>query len=305
MRDPGGRDGDLLSAAATARRLRAYGLRPRRRLGQHFLISPAALAAILEAAALSGSDGVLEIGAGIGTLTAALATRAKAVIAVEFDAALMPPLQDAVAAFPNVTLVQGDILALDLAALVAGLPVPRKSVSNLPYNIAAPVILALLERPLGFTRLVVTVQREVADRLVARPGERAYGALSVAVQYRARASIAGRISPGAFYPPPAVDSAIVVLETLPAPAVAVVDEPLFFRVVRSGFAQRRKTLRNAVAAALGVAPAAVESVASAAGIDPRRRAETLTLEEFALLTDLLAGALAAEVKAPPPGKDTR
>jgi len=303
--DPGGRDHDLLSAAATARRLRAYGLRPRRRLGQHFLISRSALAAILDAAALSGDDGVLEIGAGIGTLTAALAARARTVIAVEFDTTLMPPLQDAVAAFPNVTLVQGDILALDLAALVAGLPASRKSVSNLPYGIASPVILALLERPLGLTRLVFTVQREVADRLVARPGGRSYGALSVAVQYRARASIAGRISPGAFYPPPEVESAIVVLETLPAPAVAVADETLFFRVVRGGFAQRRKTLRNALAAALAVAPVAVESVAATAGIDPWRRAETLTLEEFARLADALAGALTAEGKGPPPGKDTR
>jgi len=296
---------DLATPAATARVLRAYGLRPRRRLGQHFLVSRSVLERILEAAALSPDDGVLEIGAGIGTLTAALAARAGAVVAVESDAGLLPPLREAVAAFPNVALVQGDILALDLPDLVDRLPVSRKSVSNLPYNIASPVILALLERPLGLRRLVLTVQREVADRLVAPPGGKDYGALSVAVQYRAAASIAGRIGPGAFYPPPEVDSAIVVLNTLQRPPVAVADEALLFRVVRGGFAQRRKTLRNALAAALAIAPAAVASAAAEARIDPLRRAETLDLEEFARLTNALAPAIPAKVKSAGPGKNTR
>jgi len=285
--------------------LTAHGIRPRRRLGQHFLISRPALDRILEAAALTAGDGVLEIGAGIGTLTAALAARAGRVVAVEFDAALLPALRETVAACRNVTLVQGDALRLDLARLAADLPTPRKSVSNLPYNIASPLILALLERPLGLRRLVLTVQREVADRLVASPGGKDYGALSVAVQYRAEASIAGRLSPAAFYPPPEVDSAIVVLQVPDRLPVAVGDEAFFFRVVRGGFAQRRKTLRNALAAVLAVAPAVVEAAAVRARIDPLRRAETLDLEEFARLAEMLRSALPPEVKPRGSGKNTQ
>lgn len=246
------------------------------------------LDALLDAAALSREDGVLEIGAGIGTLTVALAEAAAQVVAVEFDRALLPALRETAGALSNVRLVEGDIMRLDLGTLVAPLPARRMSVSALPYNIASPLIVMLLERPLGFSRLAFTVQREVADRLAAPPGGRDYGALSVAVQYRAASSIVARVPPAAFFPPPAVESAIVRLEVRPQPAVRVTDEALFFRVVRAAFAQRRKTLRNTLAAGLRLPPQLVASAAARAGVDPQRRAETLALEEFARLTDSLA-----------------
>ena len=268
--------------------LKAYGLHPRRRFGQHFLISRRVLDRLLETAALTSQEGVLEIGAGIGTLTVPLAEVAGGVVAVEIDQDLLPALRDAVARFPGVTVVQGDAMSLDLPRLVAPLPLPRKAVSNLPYNIASPLIVTLLERPLGFTRMVFTVQREVAERLAAAPGGKDYGALSVAVQYRAAARIVMRVPSTAFYPPPDVESAVVLLEVRPKPAVHVDDEAVFFRVVRGAFAHRRKTLRNTLAGALDLDPAIVDAATKQAGIDPTRRGETLTLDEFASLSQSMA-----------------
>jgi len=268
--------------------LKAYGLHPRRRFGQHFLISRRVLDRLLETAALTSQEGVLEIGAGIGTLTVPLAEVAGGVVAVEIDQDLLPALRDAVARFPGVTVVQGDAMSLDLPRLVAPLPPPRKAVSNLPYNIASPLIVTLLERPLGFTRMVFTVQREVAERLAAAPGGKDYGALSVAVQYRAAARIVMRVPSTAFYPPPDVESAVVLLEVRPKPAVHVDDEAVFFRVVRGAFAHRRKTLRNTLAGALDLDPAIVDAATKQAGIDPTRRGETLTLDEFASLSQSMA-----------------
>jgi len=268
--------------------LKAYGLHPRRRFGQHFLISRRVLDRLLETAALTSQEGVLEIGAGIGTLTVPLAEVAGGVVAVEIDQDLLPALRDAVARFPGVTVVQGDAMSLDLPRLVAPLPLPRKAVSNLPYNIASPLIVTLLERPLGFSRMVFTVQREVAERLSATPGGKDYGALSVAVQYRAAARIVMRVPSTAFYPPPDVESAVVLLEVRPKPAVHVDDEAVFFRVVRGAFAHRRKTLRNTLAGALDLDPAIVDAATKQAGIDPTRRGETLTLDEFASLSRSMA-----------------
>lgn len=282
--------GALATPAGTARVLRAYGLRPRKRWGQHFLVSRRALDRILEAAGLTPADAVLEVGAGLGTLTVALAQRAGRVIAVEIDPALLPPLSAAVGVFPNVAVVHADILRVDPEALLSGATGPRKIVANLPYNVASPLIVSLLERPLGLERMVMTVQREVAQRLAAGPGTKDYGALSVAVQFRAQAEIVGRIPPSGFFPSPDVESAIVRLVVRPAPPVQVTDEAAFFRVVRAAFAQRRKTLRNTVAAVLALPPAQVEAACREAGIDPRRRGETLTLAEFAALTEALAGS---------------
>lgn len=282
--------GALATPAGTARVLRAYGLRPRKRWGQHFLVSRRALDRILEAAGLTPEDAVLEVGAGLGTLTVALAQRAGRVIAVEIDPALLPPLSAAVGVFPNVAVVHADILRVDPEALLSGATGPRKIVANLPYNVASPLIVSLLERPLGLERMVMTVQREVAQRLAAGPGTKDYGALSVAVQFRAQAEIVGRIPPSGFFPSPDVESAIVRLVVRPAPPVQVTDEAAFFRVVRAAFAQRRKTLRNTVAAVLALPPAQVEAACREAGIDPRRRGETLTLAEFAALTEALAGS---------------
>lgn len=281
---------DLASPAGTARVLKAFGIRPRRSFGQHFLVSRRILDRMLEAAEVGSGEGVLEVGAGIGTLTAPLALAAAGVVAVELDRDLLPALREVVGSFPNVTVVQGDAMSLDPVQLTATLPRPRKAVSNLPYNIASPLIVNLLERPIGFTRMVFTVQREVADRLAAPPGGKDYGALSVVVQYRAEARVITKVPRTAFYPPPAVESAVIRLEARREPAVQVPDEPVFFRVVKAAFAHRRKTLRNTLAARLAVPPGVIEDAARQAGIDPGRRGETLTLGEFASLSESLAKA---------------
>jgi 16S rRNA (adenine1518-N6/adenine1519-N6)-dimethyltransferase len=283
----------LATPEGTRAILREYGIRPAKRWGQHFLVSRRALERILDTASLSTSDSVLEAGAGIGTLTLGLAERAGWVTAVEVDQRLLPALEETAGARPNVRIVSGDILALGPAGLFSGPKnAPRKFVANLPYNIAAAVLTRLLERPLEFTILVVTVQREVAERLAAPPGGREYGILSIAIQYRAVPRILARIPPGAFLPRPAVDSALVELRPRPRPAVDVADESVFFRVVNAGFGQRRKTLHNALAAGLGLRKGVVEDACEEADVDPRARAETLDLEAFGRLAQALRGHLA-------------
>jgi len=237
---------------------------------------------------------VLEVGAGIGTLTIGLAELAGWVTAVEVDRGLLRALEATAGTRPNVRIVPGDILAMAPEALFEGPVAARKVVANLPYNIASAVLTRLLRQPLGLTSLVVTVQREVADRLAARPGGREYGLLSIAVQYRAIPRIIARIPPGAFLPPPAVDSALVELRPRREPAVAVADESMFFRIVAAGFGQRRKTLHNALASGLDLPKEVVERACRSAGIDPRVRAETLDLEAFGRLTQALAPAVIEE-----------
>ncbi len=220
-------------------------------------------------------------------MTAALAERVRAVVAVEVDHALLPALREAVMPFPGVSVVAADVMAVDLESLVADLPHPRKVVSNLPYQIASPLVVRLLEGRLGLVRLVCTVQREVAERFTAPPGGKAYGALSVAVQYRTAAHIVARIPGAAFLPPPAVESAVVRMDVRDHPAVPVMDEAMFFRTVRAAFGQRRKTVRNALAHAFALPADRIDTVCRQAGIDPRRRGETLSLEEYAALSDAM------------------
>lgn len=234
---------------------------------------------------------MLEIGAGLGTLTEALAAHAGAVSAIEVDRRLVPVLAARLGSLPNVRIVEGDALHADLPPLFAG-PGARKVVANLPYNVAAPLLLRLLDPALAIARLVVTVQREVAERVVARPGTRSYGRLSIAVQYRAAARIVSRIPPGAFLPAPDVESAVMLLVPHTHPLVQVDDEAAFFRVVAAGFGHRRKTLANALAQGLDLTPSAIEAACRAAGVDPRARAETLDLEAFAALTRALFGGFA-------------
>jgi 16S rRNA (adenine1518-N6/adenine1519-N6)-dimethyltransferase len=242
----------------------------------------------IAAASLGSSDSVLEVGAGIGTLTLGLAERAGWVSAVEVDRNLLPALEATAGARANVRIVPGDILAMAPADLFGGpAAAPKKVVANLPYNIASAVIMRLLERPADLVTIVVTIQREVAERLTARPGGREYGILSVAVQYRSIPKIIARIPPGAFLPPPAVDSALVELRPRQRPAVEVADESMFFRVVTAGFGQRRKTLHNALAGGLDLSKEVVGRACGEAGIDPRARAETLDLEAFGRLTRAL------------------
>ena len=228
------------------------------------------------------------MGAGLGTLTEALAARAGVVTAIEVDRRLVEVLRARLGGLPNLRIVQGDALHADLPTLFAGASV-RKTVANLPYNIAAPLLLRLLDPALSIARLVVTVQREVAERVVARAGAPSYGRLSVAVQYRAAPRIVARIPPGAFLPAPDVESAVLALAPHARPPVVVEDEAALFRVVAAGFGHRRKTLANALAHGLKITPSAVEAACRAAGVDPRARAETLDLEAFAALTRALSG----------------
>ena len=258
--------------------LKQWGLRPSRGLGQNFLSNQAVLERIVAAAELTPDDAVLEIGAGLGTLTELLARDAGRVVAVELDERLIPVLQSTLAGFENATLIQGDILALDPAALINASNFQYKVVANLPYYITSAVLRHLLEASLKPQCIVVTVQREVAERIVAKPGKMSL--LAVSVQFYGRPRLLFRVKPGSFYPSPEVESAAVRVDLYPTPLVGVEDAETFFRVVRAGFSQRRKQLRNTLAAGLRRSPAEVAAKLEMVGVDPRRRAQTLSLEEW-------------------------
>ncbi len=263
--------------------LRAYDLHPKKGLGQHFLADQVALGRIVAAADLTPADTVLEIGPGLGTLTGLLAEQAGRVVAVELDDRLAAVLAERLSGQDNVEIRPGNILRIsDFASLVGP---SYKVVANLPYYITSAVLRHLLERRDPPRLLVVTVQREVAERIVAAPPDMSL--LAVSVQFYGRPRLVARIPAGAFYPPPKVDSAVVRIDVLDEPAVSLaegVSVADYFRVVRAGFGHKRKTLRNALSAGLGLAPATVEQALVQAGIDPRRRAETLTLQEWAELS---------------------
>lgn len=283
---------DELASLATVRALlRRYGIRPRKRWGQNFLINPGILEKIVAAAEISPADTVVEIGPGIGALTARLTALAGRVVAIEIDRSLVALLKERFSACPNLFLVEGDALKADFDALIraAGGTLPYKVVANLPYYVTTPLLTRLLNTNFTVRLLVVMVQKEVALRLVARPGTKEYGSLSVLAQYRSEAELVAVVSRGSFFPAPAVDSAVVKLRLRSAPPVAVPDEGLFFRVVRAAFGQRRKTLLNALAGAgLGRGRQEWEAVLKQAGIDPQRRGETLDLAAFAAIARVLA-----------------
>ena len=260
-------------------RLRQYGLRPRKGLGQHFLASPGVLDKIASAADLTPDDTVLEIGPGLGDLTTRLATRAGRVVAVELDPRLQDPLRAVTRAHPNVDVVFGDILAQDPAALVGERP--YVVVANLPYYITAAVLRHLLAGPHRPRRMVVLVQREVAERMTAQPPRMSL--LTLQAQLHGDPRLLFRVPAGAFVPRPRVESAVVRIDARPSPRIPLEQEALFWRVARAAFAQKRKQLRNTLAAGLGLDKTAVEDWLRAAGVDPTRRAETLTWDEWARL----------------------
>jgi 16S rRNA (adenine1518-N6/adenine1519-N6)-dimethyltransferase len=266
-----------------ARKLLAqYGLGPKRHLGQNFLTDERLLGKIVAAAQLNSGDVVLEVGAGLGHLTRLLAHQAGRVVAVELDPRLMPILRDQLADLDNVRLIEGDILQLSLTSLLSPLSTDYKVVANLPYYITSAVLQHFLEGEPPPSHMVVTVQREVAQRIVAGPGDMSL--LAVSVQFYGQPRIVTRIKAGAFYPRPEVDSAVVCIDRHLEPAVDVPDVSGFFAVVRAGFGQRRKQLRNSLASGLSLAQAEVVTALRAAGIDPRRRPETLSLSEWAAIT---------------------
>ncbi len=279
-----------LSAHDAPQLLRELGLRPRKELGQHFLMDQRALARIVAAAELTEKDVVIEVGAGLGVLTHLLAQAAGQVIGVELDRDLAAALSRTLSHEPRVTIVQGDILQFSPAQLLArpGLAshTPYLVVGNLPYAITSAILRHFLEAEHRPRRLVVTVQREVAERIAARPGQMSL--LSVSVQFYGRPQILLRLKPGAFYPPPEVSSAVVRIDCYTEPLLAVEAPHRFFRLVRAGFAQRRKQLHNSLAAELALPDDQARAALQRAGIDPRRRAQTLSLEEWAALYHALS-----------------
>lgn len=322
--------------------LREYGLRPNKRLGQHFLVDESFLDRIVEAAELDAADTVLEVGPGLGILTEALCAKAGRVIAVEIDEAMLTILTDRLGRLPNLSIVAADILAVDPVALLdavaaddssagsstdaaesaphggshradveatvyaltgAAPPVERtagaapahfgplrpnyKVVANLPYYITSAVLRRLLEARERPVRAVVMVQKEVADRITAAPGNMSI--LAVAMQLHAAVRRVAIVPPGAFHPAPKVSSAVLQLDLHPVPPVDVQDIRAFFKVVRAGFGQKRKQLKNSVAAGLHIADAQAVEALNRAAIDPTRRAQTLTLAEWAALTAAALG----------------
>lgn len=278
----------LLSPADVRGLLTAYGVRPSRALGQNFLADPNTARRIVRLAGVQAGDRVLEVGPGVGSLTLALADEvgpAGSVTALELDRHLVPVLHEVLAGRPNVRLEQGDALTVDYdTLLVDG---TATMVSNLPYNVATPLIAQLLEGAPRLTRLVVLVQREVAERLAAAPGTRECGSVSVKVAFFARPKVLAVVPPTVFVPRPRVDSALVAFDRLPAPPVEVPSAARLFELARAGFAQRRKTLRQALRPLLGASAA---EVLSAAGVDPGARAEALSLEEWAALARTIGTA---------------
>jgi len=260
-----------------------HGITPKKSLGQNFLHDPGALEKIVALAELGPDATVLEIGPGTGNLTRVLARAAARVIAVEVDDRLMPVLRLALAATPNVELIHGDFLALDLSEQLG--TTPYVIVANVPYYITSAILRHIFENLPRPRRVVLTMQREVAERLIARPGDMSL--LAVSVQFYGHPQIAMRLKSGAFWPRPDVESAVVRIDVYETPPVDVPDDSLFFRVVRAGFGQKRKQLRNSLSAGLKLSKEAAASLLQRAGIDPRRRAETLSLEEWAALTRAL------------------
>lgn len=265
--------------------LQRFGIHMSKRLGQNFLIDASIVQGIVDAANVQENDRVLEIGPGIGTLTQALAETGAEVTCVELDKRLPEVLAHTLDAYDNVRVIQGDILKVNIPEIMGDKPF--KVVANLPYYITTPIIMALLEKHLPITDIVVMVQKEVAERMAAQPGGKTYGALSVAVQYYTVPEIALYVPPRSFMPSPEVDSVVVNCKVRQTPAVELIDEKMFFRVVKAAFGQRRKTLNNALKS-MGVDKNIIADVLDKAGIEATRRGETLTMEEFGAIANILA-----------------
>lgn len=272
----------IASREVTTHILKAFGLHMSKKLGQNFLIDASIVQGIVDAAEIQPGDRVLEIGPGIGTLTQGLAEAGADVKAVELDKKLPAILAETLKAYENVTIVPGDILKVNIPEIMG--EGPFKVAANLPYYITTPILMTLLERHLPIKTMVTMVQKEVAERMVASPGSKIYGALSVAVQYYTEPEIVLNVPPRSFIPAPEVDSVVIVCKVRQQPAVQVVSEKMFFRVVKAAFGQRRKTLSNALKGG-GFPKEQVRDAMERAGIDMTRRGETLSLAEFGRLAD--------------------
>lgn len=270
--------------------LEKHGFTFSKALGQNFLINPAVCPEMAEEAVTSENDGVIEIGAGVGVLTAELCKRAKKVVSIELDKRLLPVLDETLAEFDNFEVVNEDILKVDLHELIKEKFSDCENVSvcaNLPYYITSPVIMKLLEDKLPIKQIIVMVQREAADRLTAPVGSRESGAITVAVNYYAEAEKLFNVSKGSFVPSPKVDSAVIRLSIYDKPPIETKDEELFFKTVKAMFMQRRKTALNSVSAGLGIPKDTVVKALEMTGLDANVRAEKLTLTQLCEFTNNL------------------
>jgi len=280
----------LVNRSNTAEIIRKHQFNFQKKFGQNFLVDSHILEKIIESANLTLEDCVLEIGPGIGTMTQRLAEEAGQVLAVEIDKNLIPILRETLSGYDNVTILNEDILKIDINRIVeehGGRPL--KVVANLPYYITTPIIMALFERHIPLQSVTVMVQKEVADRMQVGPGTKDYGALSLAVQYYAKPEVVTRVPASCFMPKPNVDSTVIRLTRYMEPPVQVKDEGWFFAIIRASFNQRRKTLVNGLANAgnLGVNRQQVEEALNAMGLSMTVRGEALTLEQFAQVSDRL------------------
>ena len=270
--------------------LRRHNFTFQKKYGQNFLIDPNVLQRVIDAAGVAEDDCVLEIGPGIGTMTQLLAERAGKVVAVEIDRNLIPILEETLSPYPNVTVINEDILKLDVRELVSGQEGhPVKVVANLPYYITTPIIMSLLESGAPLKSITVMVQREVAERMQAGPGTKEYGALSLAVQYYSEPEVVANVPPNCFIPRPNVGSAVIRLTRYGTPPVQAADPGKLFTVIRASFNQRRKTLANSLgnAPGLSVSRERVAGILEEMGLPAMIRGEALTLEQFAELSDRL------------------
>lgn len=282
---------DIASPIRTKEILKKHGFSLKKSLGQNFIIDSNILTKIVETAGLDKQTNVIEVGPGIGALTEHLARASKEVIAFEIDDRLLPVLADTLSPYDNVTILHNDVLQVNLQEVVGeklDTEEPLMVVANLPYYITTPIIMYFLESALRIDALVVMMQKEVAERITAAPGSKAYGSLSIAVQYYMDAEIAFIVPKTVFVPQPNIDSAIIKLTRRETPSIEVINEAVFFEVTRAAFVQRRKTLWNNLLGKYGKEEATKEKLIEAleyAGIDPKRRGETLSLAEFGKLAD--------------------
>lgn len=273
--------------------LQKYNFNFQKKYGQNFLVDTHVLEKIMDAAQITADDCVVEIGPGIGTMTQYLAERAGSVVAVEIDKNLIPILQETLSEYDNVTIINEDILKVDLNRIVeeknGGRPV--KVVANLPYYITTPIIMGLFENHVPLQSITIMVQKEVADRMQVGPGTKDYGALSLAVQYYARPEIVAIVPPNCFIPRPGVASAVIRLTRYEEPPVQVTDEAFLFALIRASFNQRRKTLANGLSNArnLSLTREQVTEALESMGLSPTVRGEALTLSQFAALSEMLKG----------------
>lgn len=276
---------------ATIAVLNKYGFTFQKKFGQNFLIDPHVLDKIIRAAEITEDDFVLEIGPGMGTMTQYLAYAAREVYAVEIDKSLIPILEDTLSEYDNVTVINEDILKVDIAKLAeeknGGRPI--KVVANLPYYITTPIIMGLFESHVPVESITVMVQKEVADRMQEGPGSKEYGALSLAVQYYAKPEIVVNVPPSCFMPQPKVGSAVIRLTRHSEPPVTVKSEKLLFQVIRASFNQRRKTLANGLAnyGAFGLPKEELQACIEKLGVPVNIRGEALSLEQFAQLSNII------------------